>query len=153
MEPFGRRRPRLYGPVHRAGGEISASQQVNSGSRLCRTAGDHAPIGCTVVPVKPQDPGPHGRHASPETRAPRPELDTAGRPSVFTQAQDSAEIKGLTLHVDPLELRRDLQRHIAALDSADQRLQAVARARRVRWLAVATVLLWLATLIVLLAHL
>jgi hypothetical protein len=103
--------------------------------------------------VKPQDPGPHSRHAGPTTPDPRLELDTAGRPSVFTQAQDSAEVKGLTLHTDPLELRRDLQRDIAAMHARDQELQARARAVRLRWLATTTVLLWLATLIVLLAHL
>ena len=103
--------------------------------------------------VKPQDPGPHSRHATPTTRDARLELDTAGRPSVFTQAQDSAEVKGLTLHVNPLELRRDLQRHMADLSAADQEVRARARATRIRWLAVITVLLWLATLIVLLAHL
>jgi len=103
--------------------------------------------------VKPQDDGPHRGAASPTTRAARLELDTAGRLSVFTQAQDTAEVKGLTLHVDPLELRRDLQRHIAELGAADERVRTQARATRVRWLAVSTVLLWLATLIVLLAHL
>jgi hypothetical protein len=81
------------------------------------------------------------------------ELDTAGRPSVFTQAQGTAEVKGLTLRTNPLELRRDLQRDIAAMHARDQELQARAQAVRIRWLATATVLLWLATLIVLLAHL
>jgi hypothetical protein len=103
--------------------------------------------------VKPQQPGPHSRHARPTTPDARLELDTDGRPSVFTQAQDSAEVKGLTLHTDPLELRRDLQRDIAAMTARDHELQARARALRLRWLAAATVLLWLATLIVLLAHL
>lgn len=103
--------------------------------------------------VKPQDPGPHSRPARPTTRDAHLELDTDGRPSVFTQAQDSAEVKGLTLHTDPLELRRDLQRDIAAMHARDQELQARGRAVRLRWLATATVLLWLATLIVLLAHL
>jgi hypothetical protein len=83
----------------------------------------------------------------------RLELDTAGRPSVFTQAQHSAEVRGLTLHTDPLELRRDLQRDLAAMHTRDQELQARAQAVRIRWLATVTVLLWLATLIVLLAHL
>jgi hypothetical protein len=103
--------------------------------------------------VKPRPPGPHSRHALPTTRDARLELDTAGRPSIFTQAQDSAEVKGLTLHTDPLELRRDLQRDIAAMHARDQELQSRARAVRLRWLATTTVLLWLAALIVLLAHL
>jgi hypothetical protein len=103
--------------------------------------------------VKPRAPGSHSRHASPSTHDPRLELDTDGRPSVFTQAQDSAEVKGLTLRTDPLELRRDLQRDLAAMHARDQELQARAQAVRIRWLAAATVLLWLATLIVLLAHL
>jgi hypothetical protein len=106
-----------------------------------------------VGTVKTQGPGPHRRHARPTTRDARLELDTAGRPSVFTQAQDSAEVKGLTLHTDPLELRRDLQRDIAAMQARDQELQARAQDTRIRWLAAATVLLWLATLIVLVAHL
>ena len=71
---------------------------------------------------------------------------------MFTQAQHSAEVKGLTLRTDPLELRRDLQRDLAAMHTRDQELQARAQAVRIRWLATATVLLWLATLIVLLAH-
>jgi hypothetical protein len=106
-----------------------------------------------VSPVKPQDPGPHSRHARPTTREASLDLDTAGRPSVFTQAQGTAEVKGLTLHTDPLELRRDLQRDLAAMHARDQELQARAQAVRIRWLATATVLLWLVTLIVLLAHL
>jgi hypothetical protein len=105
------------------------------------------------VTVKPRDPGPHTRHAAPTTPDVRLDLDTADRPSVFTQAQDSAEVKGLTLHTDPMELRRDLQRDLAAMHARDQELQARARAVRLRWLATTTVLLWLATLIVLLAHL
>ena len=72
---------------------------------------------------------------------------------MFTQAQDSAEVKGLTLHTDPLELRRDLQRDLASMHARDEELQDRARAVRLRWLATTTVLLWLATLIVLLAHL
>jgi hypothetical protein len=103
--------------------------------------------------VKPQDPGPHSRDARPIIRDAHLELDTDGRPSVFTQAQDTAEVKGLTLHTDPLELRRELQRDIAAMHALDQELQARARTVRLRWLATTTVLLWLATLIVLLAHL
>jgi hypothetical protein len=106
-----------------------------------------------VGTVKPQDPGPHSRHARPTTSEASLELDTAGRPSVFTQAQGTAEVKGLTLRTDPLELRRDLQRDLAAMHERDQELQARAQAVRIRWLATATVLLWLATLIVLLAHL
>jgi hypothetical protein len=102
--------------------------------------------------VKPRDPGPL-RHASPNNRDPRGQLDTDGRPSVFTQAQHGAEVKGLTLHTDALVLRRDLQRDIAAMTARDRELQARARALRLRWLAATTVLLWLATLIVLLAHL
>jgi hypothetical protein len=103
--------------------------------------------------VKLQDPGPHSRHARPTTREASLDLDTAGRHSVFTQAQGTAEVKGLTLHTNPLELRRDLQRDLAAMHARDQELQARAQAVRIRWLASATVLLWLATLIVLLAHL
>jgi hypothetical protein len=39
------------------------------------------------------------------------------------------------------------------MHTRDQELQARAQAVRIRWLATATVLLWLVTLIVLLAHL
>ena len=126
--------------------------QVKSGSRNRQPLANPAKQ-VHGVTVKPRDLGPHSRHARPTIRNAPLELDTADRPSVFTQAQDSAEVKGLTLHTDPLELRRDLQRDLAAMHARDQELQARARAVRLRWLATTTVLLWLATLIVLLAHL
>ena len=72
---------------------------------------------------------------------------------MYSQAQDSAEIKGLTLHTDPFELRRELQQSIQAVDARDRDLQARSRARRLQGLAAATVILWLAVLIVLLARL
>ena len=71
---------------------------------------------------------------------------------MYSQAQDSAEVKGLTLHTDPFALRRDLQRSIEAMDARDKQLQARSHARRLLWLAAATVVLWLAVLIVLLAR-
>jgi hypothetical protein len=72
---------------------------------------------------------------------------------MYSQAQDSAEVKGLTLHTDPFELRRELQRSIEAMDARDRKLRARTRARRRQWLAAATVVLWLAVLMVLLAQL
>ena len=66
-------------------------------------------------------------------------------------AQESGEVKGLTLHTDPFELRRELQRSIQAMDARDRELRARSRARRLRGLAAATVVLWLAVLMVLLA--
>jgi hypothetical protein len=72
---------------------------------------------------------------------------------MYSQAQDSAEVKGLTLHTDPFQLRRELQRGIEAMDARDKQLQARSRARRLLALAAATVVLWLAVLIVLLAQL
>ena len=131
---------------------IRASPQVKNGSSNCQLLAIRAKQ-VHGVTVKPRDLGPHSRHARPTIHNAPLELDTADRPSVFTQAQDSAEVKGLTLHTDPLELRRDLQRDLAAMHARDQELQARARAVRLRWLATTTVLLWLATLIVLLAHL
>ena len=71
---------------------------------------------------------------------------------MYSQAQDSAEVKGLTLHTDPFELRRDLQRSIEAMDARDKQLQAQSRTRRLQGLAAATVVLWLAVLMVLLAR-
>jgi hypothetical protein len=71
---------------------------------------------------------------------------------MYSQAQDSAEVKGLTLHTDPFALRRELQRGIEAMDARDKQLQVRRRARRLRGLAAATVALWLAVLIVLLAR-
>jgi hypothetical protein len=67
-------------------------------------------------------------------------------------AQESGEVKGLTLHTDPFALRRDLQRSIGAMDARDKALQARRRARRLQGLAAATVVLWLAVLMVLLAR-
>jgi hypothetical protein len=81
-------------------------------------------------------------------------LDVNGRPSAYTLAQDSAEVKGLTLHTDgALQQVRELQRHIAELAARDAQLRAQARGSRIRRLATLTVVLWLATLIVLLARL
>ena len=81
------------------------------------------------------------------------ELDANGRPSAFTLAQDSAEVKGLTLQTDTaLEQVRELQRHLGELAERDEQLRARARAARIRRLAAVTVVLWLATLIVVLAH-
>ena len=81
------------------------------------------------------------------------ELDANGRPSAFTLAQDSAEVKGLTLQTDTaLEHVRELQRHLGELAERDEQLRVNARAARIRRLAAVTVILWLATLIVVLAH-
>ena len=72
---------------------------------------------------------------------------------MYSQAQGSAEVKGLTLHTDPFELRRELQQSIEAMDARDKQLQARSRARRLQGLAVLAVALWLAVLIVLLTQL
>jgi hypothetical protein len=81
------------------------------------------------------------------------ELDANGRPSAFTLAQDSAEVKGLTLQTDTaLEQVRELQRHLGELAERDEQVRVRARAARIRRLAAVTVVLWLATLIVVLAH-
>ena len=81
------------------------------------------------------------------------EPDADGRPSAFTLAQGSAEVKGLTLNTDTaLEQVRELQRHLGELAERDEQLRARERAARIRRLAAATVVLWLATLIVVLAH-
>ena len=72
---------------------------------------------------------------------------------MYSQAQDSAEVKGLTLHTDPFELRRELQRSIEAMDARDKQLQARSRARRLQGLAAAAVALWLAVLMVLFTQL
>ena len=81
------------------------------------------------------------------------EPDANGRPSAFTLAQASAEVKGLTLQTDTaLEQVRELQRHLGELAERDEQLRVRARAARIRRLAAVTVVLWLATLIVVLAH-
>jgi hypothetical protein len=81
------------------------------------------------------------------------EPDADGRPSAFTLAQGSAEVKGLTLQTDTaLEQVRVLQRHLGELAERDEQLRIRERAARVRRLATVTVVLWLATLIVVLAH-
>ena len=71
---------------------------------------------------------------------------------MYSQAQESAEVKGLTLHTDPFELRRELQRSIEAMDARDKQLQGRRRTRRLLGLAAATVVLWLSVLIMLLAR-
>ena len=71
---------------------------------------------------------------------------------MYSQAQGSAEVKGLTLHTDPFELRRELQRSIEAMDARDKQLQGRRRTRRLLGLAAATVVLWLSVLIMLLAR-
>jgi hypothetical protein len=71
---------------------------------------------------------------------------------MYSQAQDSAEVKGLTLHTDLFVLRRGLQRSTEAMAARDKQLQARSRARRLQGLAAATVVLWLAVLTVLLAR-
>ena len=77
----------------------------------------------TVAGCSRPDPRTHGRHASPdppEVDEPRLGIDVGGRPSMYSQAQESAEVKGLTLHTDPFELRRELQRSIEAMDARDK---------------------------------
>ena len=81
------------------------------------------------------------------------EPDADGRPSAFTLAQGSAEVKGLTLQTNTaLEQVHELQRHPGELAERDEQLRARERAARIRRLAAVTVVLWLATLIVVLAH-
>jgi hypothetical protein len=80
----------------------------------------------------------------------RVERDVAERPTGYTQAQDSAEVKGLTLTTDTVELRRDLQRSAVETAARDQQSLERARERRLLLLALITMLLWMATLIVLL---
>jgi len=81
------------------------------------------------------------------------EPDADGRPSAFTLAQGSAEVKGLTLQTNTaLEQVHELQRHLGGLAERDEQLRARERAARIRRLAAVTVVLWLATLIVVLAH-
>jgi len=81
------------------------------------------------------------------------EPDADGRPSAFTLAQGSAEVKGLTPQTNTaLEQVHELQRHLGELAERDEQLRARERAARIRRLAAVTVVLWLATLIVVLAH-
>ena len=81
------------------------------------------------------------------------EPDADGRPSAFTLAHGSAEVKGLTLQTNTaLEQVHELQRHLGELAERDEQLRARERAARIRRLAAVTVVLWLATLIVVLAH-
>jgi hypothetical protein len=56
-------------------------------------------------------PAAHGRHAGPQPAQvdeARLAIDVDGRPSMYSQAQDSAEVKGLTLQTDPFALHREL---------------------------------------------
>ena len=97
-------------------------------------------------------PGPaaHGQPARPEVVDLRIKRDSAERPTVHARAQDSAEVKSLTLKTDTIELRRDLQRSAVETAARDQESLERARARRLLFLALITMLLWMATLIVLL---
>ena len=100
--------------------------------------------------MKSSEPAAHGRPARQEVADLRIERDVAERPTVYTQAPTSAEVKGLTLTTDTVELRRDLQRSAVETAARDQESLERARARRLLFLALITMLLWMATLIVLL---
>jgi hypothetical protein len=100
--------------------------------------------------VKSPGPGAHGRPARLEVDELRIRRDIAERPTGYTQAQDSVEVKGLRLKTDTIELRRDLQRSAVATAARDQESLELARARRLLFLALITMLLWMATRIVLL---
>ena len=81
------------------------------------------------------------------------EPDANGRPSAYTLAQASAEVKGLTLQTDTaLEQVRELQRHLGEAGRTGRAAAGPRTGRRIRRLAAVTVVLWLATLIVVLAH-
>jgi hypothetical protein len=72
---------------------------------------------------------------------------------MYAQAQGTAEVKGLSLRTDPvLEQVHQLQRRAGLSAAADRRSLEHRHARRVRLLALATVALWLAALIVLLTR-
>lgn len=74
-----------------------------------------------------------------------------GRPSAYSQAQGAREVKGLTLHPEgTLEHLRGIQRHNCERAARDKAMQAQVRARRLRWLTVVTVLLWVAAVVVVL---
>ena len=77
-----------------------------------------------------------------------------GRPSVYSDGQGPAAVKGLTLHPEStLEQLIDLQRRIGETAARDKAMRvAQARARRLRWLTAITVLLWLAALVVVLLY-
>lgn len=77
-----------------------------------------------------------------------------GRPSAYSLAQGSAEVKGLTLHPDDaLERCRELQRHAGEYVDRDEHDRNRQRSTRLRVLVVVTVVLWIAVLVVLLERL
>jgi len=101
--------------------------------------------------VKTHDPFPRD---DPPGRDGRLELDMGGQPSAYSLAQGSAEVKGLTLHPDDaLERCRQLQRQAGEHADREQHVLRGQREARLRALGVATVLLWIAVLVVLLERL
>lgn len=77
-----------------------------------------------------------------------------GPPSAYSLAQRSAEVQGLTLHPDAaLERIRELQRHAGEFADREEFRQERRRSARLRSLAVTTLALWAAVLIVTLARL
>ena len=94
------------------------------------------------------------RHARPVVLKAVPELLVDGRPSVYSDGQGPAAVKGLTLHPEStLEQLIDLQRRIGETAARDKTLRAAqGRARRLRWLTAITVLLWLAALVAMLLY-
>jgi hypothetical protein len=74
--------------------------------------------------------------------------DVTAGPSAYSQAQVTAERKGLTLHPDAtLERCRQLQQHATEVREKEQELRTMHRRRRVTLLAITTVALWLSALI------
>ena len=94
------------------------------------------------------------RHARPVVLKAVPELLVDGRPSVYSDGQGPAAVKGLTLHPEStLEQLIDLQRRIGETAARDKAMRvAHGRARRLRWLTAITVLLWLAALVAMLLY-
>lgn len=113
-----------------------------------------SPVGCTVSSVKSPRPATRRRHARRDVLSGVPDLLVDGRPSAFSEGQGTAAAKGLTLHPEEtLKQLIDIQRRIAATAARDKATQETqARARRLRWLTVVTVLLWLSAVVVVLVH-
>ena len=109
-----------------------------------------APVGRSAHGEGVSEQDPHRAPASPPPTV-RRLPDVTGGPSAYSQAQVTAERKGLTLHPDAtLEQCRQLQQQATEVREKELELRTMHRGRRVTLLAVTTVALWLSALIALL---
>ena len=117
-------------------------------ARPWRLGPDRCTVGSVTSPRPPQS-----WHAGQDVADGMPVSLVDGRPSAYSQAQGTREVKGLTLHPEgTLEHLRGIQRHNCERAARDKAMQAQVRARRLRWQTAVTVLLWVAAVVVVLVY-